>query len=1680
MFSRTRKSFLPCFSISCILGERPRFWNVSTMNLPAPDTCASVGRGRTPQRLTKIFGIFAIFFFAGAVGAQVNPGTPSFSAYDSHTFDTINLQNLNIVLNVPIYSKSGAFPFTFGATGNFYIWQAIGGYWYPSIGPNNPTLIGSTNGTLGVAINGGNIGNTAFPEFTQTAYCSGSGQLTTMESNWFILFADGTKHWLPPTDYTDSLGCFKASFTDQTIDGSGYTLSVTKNVVNSIYSSAGTLISTLAIQDSNSNTISMNSAGTAWVDTLGATALNYSNSSGYYWTDVNNGSPAVSIATTSYTLRSAFSSGSGTCTTGTDYNFPQQPLPSTITFPDTTKIDIYYEATPGYASDRTGRLAQIVNRAGGTVTYSYSGSSNGIDCTYQVTPTLTRTTSDGPTTYTWAAVNNGAGDWGNTTTVIDPGGNKKVYTFTGLTSTGSASLPVTQALTEVQTYTNTGTPSNPSYTPLTTDDYCYNGQGWTGVNSCSTIVVSLPIGEIDVYHTINGMSMSSRTQTQFDGYGNVLYSAQYDFSASPQTATPTTSTTIVYGTGSSCTPVSSTIHNKPCTITTTENGNTISVSKFAYDAFGNLLTKYVSPNGGSTFLSNPTVNKYNSNGTSNTIYDFAGNKTTYSYTGGCNNLFPTSTTTANNLTVYDTWNCTGGVKVAHEDANLNTINYKYINSAGKADPWWRLSQTIDPYGNDVYTNYNAASNIESAFAFSSSVSNTWVNKDEYGRTTNVQHAQSSSGTNYDTRSTSYAWLPSGGGFQTSTTIPCSVPSGSPCTSGITASTTDVLGRLTSSTDAGGGTVSVTYAQNDVTTAVGPPAPNENYHITQNQYDGLGRLTSSCAVGSVSGGYGCGQNTGSLSGVTTSYQYLSPNGGQTVVTSARGCCQSRGKTYDGLSRVINYITPEGGNTHYTYDSASTLCAGGVESYPGHLVLKNTANGDSVCYFYDTLGRVTDEGGAYKGATATTVCRRFRFDSASNGVQPQPSGSTITNGAGRMVEAETDNCIQPATAITDEWFSYDDDGRMTDMWELTPNSGVYYHSKATFFGNGAVNVLTLANPSLYALTYGLDGEGRWNTATSGSTNIVTGTTYNAAGQPLKIPLQASDNDAYVYDPNTGRMKTWDFTVNGKSETGTLSWNANWTLEQLQIVDGFNSAGSQTCDFNPSLAIGTGYDDLGRLMGVDCGAKGWGQTFIYDEYDNLNYGVISGRTGTTWGTPYYHDSNHYSPSPTYAYDASGNLVKDPVNSYTWDPFGKMLTTNSTGIVYDAMGRAVEIDTSTASTEIWYTQLGKTAYMNGSTINYAYWPMPGGGTLLEIGNSGSDYYLHKDWQGNARISTSVGGHALVADNAFSPYGEVYNVLNSTNQNERMFTGLSQDILSAMWDTPNRELSSVGRWLSPDPAGAGWNQYAYSTNPNSLVDPSGLDPTSLGVGGCKYSPVVCTGGLTQNNSPGDGGELGLFSSIFTVGLAADPYTQEITQGPASAGGTVPSDVYTGVNPDGTTDTSWMTAGTGLLYSDDGSVLNFSDPLMTYQPPTELDVAVTGAFIAGPLSMAADGVSLLGLAGLGFVAGDTAASTYVFWSGDGMQEAAEAWAQANNGITINMTALGQEAEVVESMYGEGSPEATAAWQSASEAFANAASGPIQVFSSQPLTNFGNVWYNTELPIIANNPQVTGMTLHLVP
>jgi YD repeat-containing protein len=104
-------------------------------------------------------------------------------------------------------------------------------------------------------------------------------------------------------------------------------------------------------------------------------------------------------------------------------------------------------------------------------------------------------------------------------------------------------------------------------------------------------------------------------------------------------------------------------------------------------------------------------------------------------------------------------------------------------------------------------------------------------------------------------------------------------------------------------------------------------------------------------------------------------------------------------------------------------------------------------------------------------------------------------------------------------------------------------------------------------------------------------------------------SGDNDKYTYDLNTGRMLTYAFTVGStpKSIAGTLTWNQNGTLRALAIADGFNSGGTQTCNYGTSTVMG--YDDQGRLLSANC-ASAWNQTFFYDQYGNPSKtGSVSG---------------------------------------------------------------------------------------------------------------------------------------------------------------------------------------------------------------------------------------------------------------------------------------------------------------------------------------------------------------------------------------------------------------------------------------------------------------------------------------
>src|ERR1039458_2227843 len=101
----------------------------------------------------------------------------------------------------------------------------------------------------------------------------------------------------------------------------------------------------------------------------------------------------------------------------------------------------------------------------------------------------------------------------------------------------------------------------------------------------------------------------------------------------------------------------------------------------------------------------------------------------------------------------------------------------------------------------------------------------------------------------------------------------------------------------------------------------------------------------------------------------------------------------------------------------------------------------------------------------------------------------------------------------------------------------------------------------------------------------------------------------------------------------------------------------------------------------------------------------------------------------------------------------------------------------------------------------------------------------------------------------------------------------------------------------------------------------------------------------------------------------------------------------------------------------------------------------------------------------------------VFWTGypQGNQAVAMRWADANGKFTIEMTPGGRILKNLD-LYGPNSlvtrEEADAIWRAASERFASGASGRVTAFTKGTIANPDSVFYDLELRLLRQNPNVT--------
>jgi RHS repeat-associated protein len=1412
--------------------------------------------------------LFLSVFAAVPLHAQVTTGTPAFGSFGGGP-EVINLANLNAHWTVPVFQRAGR-----GGDSFNYNLSYDSSVWYPVTSGSTTswqpvTNFGWTSSTAAVA---GHLSYKATTykscPITIDKLGTGYGGSVT-EYVWTFYDSLGSAHVFPGYSTTwwgdggtgpDCDGSGTTSLNSTATDGSGYTVSA-NGASASVYNSKGTLVGPPinafagpgTLTDRNGNIISIDNSGNI-TDTLGTVALIVAGSGTpsspiTFTYTAPSGAPApYTMNFTNYTVATNFGV-SGI----TEYKSSAAvPLVSSITLPDGTQYSFQYEPTPSTpasgactplsgtysANCVTARVTSITLPTGGTITYKYTGGNNGIFPDGS-TAGLQRYTPDTGSSVYWnysRTLETGAA---SITTVTDPTSqaNQTVIQFQGIYETqrdvysGSAPTISTFPIPESTLQTSN---------LLKETQICYNAN----TSSCTSTAITQPITQRNITTLLSGASSWASAQTaehiyKYNSGGSLIEQDDYDYGAGAVGAL-LKKTSITYA---SLTNITS--FRQQVTVT---NGSGATVSQINYN-YGNTVTatsgtpQQTTPNGsrgnllsvnyytnGSTYLTKSY--SYYDTGNVYVATDVNGAQTTYTY-GACGNSFPTSVAEPLSLSRSMTWNCTGGVETSVTDENGNTSSISYT----KDPDFWRPESATDATNAVNSFTYTGETQVETDLPVvsGSSASDVLSTRDNQGRPSLSQIRQTPDGSTFDTAETDYDVK----GRAYRVTLPFAASAGqTSSTAPGTTSTYDALGRPTAINDSGNGSVTNVFSQNDVIVTRGPAPTGENTKRHQSQYDALHRLTSVCEITSATGSGTCGQ-TNTQTGFWTKYTYDALGRLTGVTQNAQSSStQSRSYIYDLLGRMTSEIEAESGTTTYTYDTDSTC---GTSS--GDLVKRVDAVGNVTCYSYDVLHRplsVTYPSGSYASKTPN---KYFFYDSAT------VNGVAMANGKTRVVEAYTAT-TKTGTKITDAGFSYTVRGEPSDVYEATPNSGGYYHVNEQFWANGAMKQLSGLS-SLPTFTFNPDGEGRvYQISASSGQNPVTNTAFNNASLPTSITFGSTDTDSFTYDPNTDRMTQYQFTVNGQSLTGALTWNANATLQNLNITDALNSADTQSCAYV--------YDDLMRIQSVNCGSV-WSQTFSYDAFGNIS------KSGSMSFQALYSSSTNRMTSVgsfTPTYDNNGNLLTDPLHTYSWDSAGRPVTIDTVSMTYDALGRMVEQNRSGAYTQFVYgPHGGKLAIMSGQTLQKAIVPLVGGAQAV-YNASGLLYYGHSDHLGSIRLG-STSSQTVSFDLAYAPFGETYATSGSTDP---AFTGQRQDTVAGLFDFPAREYSTEGRWPSPDPSGTAAfhltdpqsiNRYVYARNtPLSVVDPTGLDLVAINCDGS-------SGGCGQ---AGDGGGGGGGGACFACG----------------------------------------------------------------------------------------------------------------------------------------------------------------------------------------------------------------------
>jgi RHS repeat-associated protein len=626
---------------------------------------------------------------------------------------------------------------------------------------------------------------------------------------------------------------------------------------------------------------------------------------------------------------------------------------------------------------------------------------------------------------------------------------------------------------------------------------------------------------------------------------------------------------------------------------------------------------------------------------------------------------------------------------------------------------------------------------------------------------------------------------------------------------------DALDRVNQLTDRLSKTRSITFDSRDLLAS----ETDELNHVTTVIYDSRRRVSAVSEPGGAATGFGY-DDVGRLTSITDALMHtstLARNSRGSVIATSDALGHTALFERDALQRIIRLIDPVGRKTSLTYDKRSLLTAAtrdgtGAANYTrdaaGRIVKIVDPNHSAWSFTYTPAGRLK--------SSKDPLGRIISF--SYNPMTGRLASVALPDGGTCMIERDEAGEVTrlnytgaPGGPGPDLHFGYDALRRVTSA-----TTGV------------ATNDLTLAR----------DAEGQITTSSQGGVNFTAA--YDAAGRLITAGYAGALTVTYTYDLNDRLTNVTD------------------TLSGATVGFGYDAAGRLiSLTRSNSVNATFGYDAADRLIRIQDGpaANPIDLKFTLDAAGDI--------TATDITAPlllpvvadtkqFKFDSASQVKADGYAYDARGRLTALPAaaagggaHTFTWDAASRLISLDTTTLVYDAFGDVATRTADGATTRMFYHHaIGGhplVAERNETTNQFTrfYVWTPGGVLLYAIdASSHAPSFYHFDRIGSTLALTDSAG--LLTDKyAYTPYGELLGHEAAAGQTPSTQPFTFVGAFGIRSEGPLYQMRAryydplTARFLSRDPGGAqladprALDPYLYALgNPTRYVDVTGAAPS--------------------------------------------------------------------------------------------------------------------------------------------------------------------------------------------------------------------------------------------------------------